>query len=48
MIDRATRLLGASIPKDIESHLLTAPFLNGRGRTITFEYVLTPGSGNCR
>jgi hypothetical protein len=48
MIDRATRLLGATIPRDTETHMLTVPFLNGRGRTISFEYLLVPGSGNCR
>jgi len=48
MIDRVERLLDASIPEDVPTHSLTAEFHNGRGRTITFEYILIPGTGNCR
>jgi hypothetical protein len=48
MIDRAKRLLNATIPKDTPVHPLTAEFHNGGGRTITFEYILVPGTGNCR
>jgi Dolichyl-phosphate-mannose-protein mannosyltransferase len=48
MIDRAERLLDARIPQDVPTYPLTAEFHNGRGRTITFEYILVPGTGNCR
>ena len=47
MLDRAERLLDARISHDPE-HPLTAEFQNGGGRTITFEYILVPGTGNCR
>ena len=48
MIDRAKKLLDADLPADVPAHALTAEFQNGRGRTITFEYILVPGIGNCR
>jgi Dolichyl-phosphate-mannose-protein mannosyltransferase len=47
MIDRAERLLDADIAEDSPVHSLTAEFQNGRGRTITFEYILVPGTGTC-
>ena len=48
MIDRAERLLDATIPHDIPVHSLTAAFQNGHGRTFTLEYILVPGTGSCR
>jgi len=48
MIDWAEKLLGASIPSDVPTHSLSAPFHNGRWRIITFEYILVPGIGDCR
>jgi len=48
MIMRARQLLDATISDDTPGTPMTAEFENGHGRTITFEYILLPGTGNCR
>lgn len=46
--DRARQLLDIHLPDGIEVKPLTAKFHNGRGRMITFAYILLPATGNCR
>lgn len=45
---RVRKLLHVDLPDGIEAKPLTAKFHNGRGRTITFAYILLPATGNCR
>jgi hypothetical protein len=45
---RARNLLDIDFPDNVEVKPLTAEFHNGRGRTITFAYILLPAIGDCR
>jgi len=45
---RTRELLWVDLPKDVEARHLIGEFHNGRGREITFDYILLPGTGNCR
>lgn len=48
VVDRVRNLLAIDLPPGTEAQPLSAEFHNGRGRTITFSYILVPATGNCR